>query len=216
MPSDFDGIPILNNQRSWFISYRSERKPDDVQRLWRVFRLALGKDPLDDPAFRRAFDDALEVKYTNLNLTIGLFWIRPDTFVNLDQTGRQFLKLKLPSDGLSGEFYISTVRNILAKGQPLPKSSYQAWRQVTNGEPPVIDATKDNDVWMVGAYWSDNDPPDLTRSGSWTRASGRTGTRTATWTRFDPCAWETGLRSRQRRHSGSIYHSMRGIERYPA
>ncbi len=163
LPSDFDGIPILNNQRSWFISYRSERKPDDVQRLWRVFRLALGKDPLDDPAFRRAFDDALEVKYTNLNLTIGLFWIRPDTFVNLDQTNRQFLKLKLPSDGLSGEFYISTVRNILAKGQPLPELSYQAWRQVTNGEPPVIDATKDNDVWMVGAYWSDNDPPDLTQ-----------------------------------------------------
>ncbi len=163
LPSDFDGIPILNNQRSWFISYRSDRKPDDVQRLWRVFRSALNKDPLDDPEFRHAFDDALEVKCTNLNLTIGMFWIRPDTFVNLDQTNRQFLKIKLPSDGLSAEFYISTTRRILARAQPLPEISYQAWLQATRGNPPIIDPPKENGFWMVGAYWSENDPPDLTQ-----------------------------------------------------
>ena len=43
LPEDFDGIPILNNMRSWFIGYQSNRKIDDVARLWRVFRLALGE-----------------------------------------------------------------------------------------------------------------------------------------------------------------------------
>ncbi|MGA9472803.1 MAG: hypothetical protein WBV36_10085 [Terriglobales bacterium] len=104
LPSDFDGIPILNNLRSWFVAYSSERKPSDVQCLWRVFRLSLGESPLDDPTFLQAFDDALAVKDTNLNLTMGLFWIQPDTFVNLDQTNRQFLKIKLPKKGLTAKF----------------------------------------------------------------------------------------------------------------
>src|ERR1035437_3421546 len=40
LPTDFSGIPILNNQKSWLFSYRPDRDKDDVQRLWTVFRLA--------------------------------------------------------------------------------------------------------------------------------------------------------------------------------
>lgn len=145
-----------------------------MARLWRVFQPALGENPLDDPAFRQAFDEALEVKGTNLNLTIGLFWIRLDTFVNLDQTNRQFLKTKLPSEGLTSEFYLRTVRNVLASGKPLPELSYEAWVQASSGEKPqsqVSPPPPDVSFWMVGAYWSDHDPPDLTQQflddGAW-------------------------------------------------
>jgi 5-methylcytosine-specific restriction protein B len=41
LPTDFSGIPILNNMKSWFVAYQYQRKPDDVARLWRVFQLAL-------------------------------------------------------------------------------------------------------------------------------------------------------------------------------
>src|SRR5712692_3409795 len=171
LPSDFDGIPLLNNQRSWFISYQKERKESDVKRLWRVFRLALGEKPLRDLEFKKAFDEALEVKGTNLNLTIGLFWIRPDTFLNLDQNNRHFLKIKLPTGGLSAQFYVDTVLSVLAEGQPFPELSRQAWTEATQQpevsrshiEPQEPQLPAENNFWMVGAYWSDNDPPDLTQ-----------------------------------------------------
>lgn len=41
VPSSFEGIPVLNNQRSWFFNYAAYRKPGDTDRLWRVFVAAV-------------------------------------------------------------------------------------------------------------------------------------------------------------------------------
>ena len=49
-------MPLLNNMKSWFVSSQASRHADDVQRLWHVFQLALGSDPLGDEQFLRAFD----------------------------------------------------------------------------------------------------------------------------------------------------------------
>src|SRR5262249_19103315 len=74
LPDDFNGIPLVNNQRSWFIAYQAIRGRDDVSTLWKVFRLALSDDPLDNPEFAKAFDSALSVWGVSTNLTMGLFW----------------------------------------------------------------------------------------------------------------------------------------------
>ncbi|MDB4944545.1 MAG: mcrB [Labilithrix sp.] len=175
-PKDFDGIPILNNQNSWFISFSAKRGPDDVERLWDVFVRALGDDPLDDPKFADAFDAALEVRGTNVNLTSGLFWIRPGTFVSLDGTLREHLGLKLPSAGLSFAFYRDTLEKLRKEhGQDFARLSRAAYvgdeeqaGDVTGApsKPPPkdIEATIDGDTqfWLVGAYWDDRDPPGQT------------------------------------------------------
>jgi len=164
LPTDFSGIPILNNQKSWLFSYRPDRSKDDVQRLWKVFRLALENQPLENPEFLKAFDAALEVRNTNINLTMGLFWIRPDTFLNLDSTNRQFLKIKLPSSGLNSDFYIKTVKAALKRGEPLYELSLKAWEAINSGtSQPEADATSETDYWMVGAYWDSADPQDQTQ-----------------------------------------------------
>jgi 5-methylcytosine-specific restriction protein B len=171
LPTDFDGIPLLNNQRSWFFSYQNERKEHDIPRLWRVFRLALGPDPLHDSDFLQSFDEALEVKGTNFNLTIGLFWIRPHTFLNLDQNNRRLLEVKLPSTGLSSKFYVEIVESVSSKGKSLPELSRQAWLEASHSsekfepkaKPPEPELPSENNFWMVGAHWSDHDPPDLTQ-----------------------------------------------------
>ena len=41
IPSSFTGVPILNNQKSWFFASQHRRKPGDVDRLWEVFSRAL-------------------------------------------------------------------------------------------------------------------------------------------------------------------------------
>src|SRR6056297_608512 len=79
VPTDFAGIPVLNNQKSWLFAYAKDRKPNDVAKLLDVFELALQSTPFDNPAFAHAFDRALQVRMTKFNLTMGLFWIRPNT-----------------------------------------------------------------------------------------------------------------------------------------
>jgi 5-methylcytosine-specific restriction enzyme B len=120
-------LPILNNLKSWFISYQASRKENDVTKLWNVFKLALEKSPLKNKKFLKAFDDALTVQGTDLNLTMGLFWINPQIFLNLDQTNRAHLGIKLPKDGLSSKFYIETVSQFNKGKKSFPELSLEAW-----------------------------------------------------------------------------------------
>jgi len=98
VPTGFSGVPTVNNQKSWFFGFRPDRKPGDVDRLWEVFTKAMVGEPLSDPEFPEAFDRALGVRNTNINLTMGLFWVRPDRFLSLDGKMRDYLGIKLPKE----------------------------------------------------------------------------------------------------------------------
>ena len=103
-PSDFTGIPIVNNQQSWFIPWQYLRRSTDVPTLWHVFELAIWPDPFQYPDLPKVFDAALDVRGVNFNLTMGLFWVRPTTFVSLDANMRNLLNLKPPRGGLNFEY----------------------------------------------------------------------------------------------------------------
>jgi 5-methylcytosine-specific restriction protein B len=164
-PTDFAGIPILNNQKSWFFAYQPDRKPGDIDRLWAVFTRALGKSPMSDPEFVRAFDDALTVRNTNVNLTMGLFWIRPMVFLSLDSTMREHLKIKLPNQGLSFQYYRGVLDQVQKTAtQDLPHLSHAAWVACKEPGPGAVATLPQADVdyWLVGAYWDGEDSPDQT------------------------------------------------------
>jgi 5-methylcytosine-specific restriction protein B len=127
LPEDFNGIPVLDNRKSWFIAMKASRRTDDVSKLWRAFRLALEKSPLKSRAFLRAFDNTLKVKETDANLTMGLFWIDPDTFLNLDQVNRTHLGIKLPAKGLNAKFYVETITQAGTLKKSFPEISLEAW-----------------------------------------------------------------------------------------
>ena len=92
-PSDFSGIPVLNPRSSWFFAYKKDgRKKDDIEKLWHVYELALHPESMDSGEFANAFDQALKIKRVRFNLTMGLFWIRPTIFLNLDEKMREYLK----------------------------------------------------------------------------------------------------------------------------
>ncbi|MBI2331659.1 MAG: AAA family ATPase, partial [Chloroflexi bacterium] len=167
LPEDFNGLPILNNFKSWFIAYQTARQDGDMAKLWRVFQLGLGEKPLGTRDFLKAFDEALSVKQTNVNLTIGLFWIRPRTFLSLDQNNRNFLGIKLPPDGLNAKFYAETVKKHKKSEKSFPEISLQAWGIGSERAKIIADSkepyrTEDVNYWLVGAYWSDRDPADQT------------------------------------------------------
>jgi 5-methylcytosine-specific restriction protein B len=137
--------------------------------LWRVFRLALEQEPLENPHFLQVFDEALQVRQTNINLTMGLFWIRPDTFISLDQTNRAYLGIRLPQEGLNAKFYADTVHALRQETTPFPELSLSAWgaenarlKRVVQEKEAVYRAWGNVNYWLVSAYWEHMDPPDQT------------------------------------------------------
>ena len=95
VPEQFDGVPVLNNMNAWFYGYKADKKPDDISNLWDVFEAALKY--ADEPsevaknAFVGCYDKARSQLGIKWNITMGLFWIRPFAFLNLDQTNRSYL-----------------------------------------------------------------------------------------------------------------------------
>ncbi len=140
IPEDFDGIPILNNQNSWFTSYARLRKPDDIDRLWRIFEAAqdlAGSDTSQSRSeFCEAYDNASEVRGVKWNLTVGMFWIRPMRFVTLDSQSRTYLDDRLTGrEILNGSEYLDLCDELLDKFESdtrgidsFPMLSYAAWR----------------------------------------------------------------------------------------
>jgi 5-methylcytosine-specific restriction protein B len=171
LPIDFDAIPILNNQSSWFFSFQGKRKAGDVEKLWRVFQLALKENPLNHMEFPKAFDDALTVRRTNINLTMGLFWIRPNTFLSLDQTNRTYLGIKLPSEGLNANFYLEILKSFQSNKNSFPELSLEAWKfansethskKASEAKGTKYSVQDDANYWLVGAYWDSQEPADQT------------------------------------------------------
>ena len=87
IPEDYNGIPVVNSMQSNFIAFEKDRKNGDIERLWDVFVAALTSKSIEKEY--DALKDQYLIKY---NLTIGLFWIRPDNFLPLDGNCRDYLK----------------------------------------------------------------------------------------------------------------------------
>ena len=169
LPSDFEGVPVVNNQSTWFFAYQKSRKPTDIPHLWHLFRLALQDNPLQNPLFLKAFDQALAINRVNINLTMGLFWIRPHIFLGLDKVNRSYLGLELPKGGLTAAFYAEVVQKFAAKGTSFLELSVLAWEagresgtKAVAAASSIPPAKKDVTYWLVGAYWDDRDPRDQT------------------------------------------------------
>ncbi len=126
-PASFEGIPILNNQRSWFFRYGDKRGEGDIDRLWDVFAAAAALVETDQPelraAFIEAYDAAVQVWGASWNLSTGLYWSHPWEFPTLDSNSRTFLtdrlQLKIPVMGpqkpCSGATYLKLVDELNAR-----------------------------------------------------------------------------------------------------
>lgn len=95
VPEHFEGIPVLNNMNAWFYGYKADRKTDDISNLWDIFEAALkyadGPSEVAKNAFIVWYDKVRSQLGIKWNITMGLFWVRPFAYLNLDQTNRSYL-----------------------------------------------------------------------------------------------------------------------------
>ena len=137
VPHNFDGIPLLNNQRSWFFAYSRERGEDDIDVLWDVFAKAIALADSGEEAARAdfcaAYDEAISRPYVKWNLSIGLYWTRPWFFPPLDSSSRDYIEkycgihIEYPSSGCCNAEKYLEVRNKLAEQFHKPDSSINSF-----------------------------------------------------------------------------------------
>lgn len=114
VPSDFDGVPLLNNQKSHFFGFRQDRKPGDIENLWRLFVKVVKKED-----FENEYNALLGQFLIGVNITMALFWVRPEDFLAFDSSNRAYMKRRygivLPNRAPAYSAYMSILNDIKKK-----------------------------------------------------------------------------------------------------
>ena len=143
MPKNFDGIPAMNIFKLCFFNTKGQQAKIDIENLWNIFEAAINYAENNTTESREAFikyyDLAKDINGVNWSLTMGLFWIRPFKYVNLDKTNREYIKFKLPNYSQNikqlpnGEEYINLCDKLLEDIKKInikdfPELSHKAWQ----------------------------------------------------------------------------------------
>lgn len=178
VPTEFDGIPVVMNLSAWFFAYKGNRGEHDIDNLWDLLEKAIAysdeASAENKNAFISAYDTVTKQKMIKWNITMGLYWVRPYTFINLDSTNRAFItdvdnmphyfttifsdiNKGLP-DGTSYLFMCEQAKNALNQKEyeyhSFPELSYCAWKssQAEKPEEPptkTVDSNvKETDYWI--------------------------------------------------------------------
>lgn len=180
VPHSFDSLPVLNPQNAVFYPFLSERRDSDIDELWELFDAALvyAGNPTADNRARVAkhFDVAVNIKYNgNSKITMGLYWIAPDAFLNLDQRNTWYIyeSGKIPSDivkslpvieaKIPAEKYFDIVEKLRAYLQSnasclkdFKELSFEAWRYSEEVNKQNAQIAKSNQE-TIGAAIADED-----------------------------------------------------------
>lgn len=96
VPTSFESIPVLNNQNAIFYYFIDSRGDEDIDDLWVLFESAL-KYAASPTAENRVplakyFDRVINKKGNgNSKITMGLYWISPNSFLNLDSRNKWYI-----------------------------------------------------------------------------------------------------------------------------
>ncbi|MDG5472416.1 AAA family ATPase [Jeotgalibacillus sp. ET6] len=149
VPDVFDGVPVLNNMAAWFFGNHTNRESMDIQNLWDFFEASIvySNNPSNETEeiFIDLYNRVIQQHKIKWNITMGLYWIRPFTFISLDGKNRAYFQAnpQIINEVLSGisintlpdgENYLrinSRIKQAITDKtlyfQSFPHLSYDAW-----------------------------------------------------------------------------------------
>lgn len=162
VPTVFDGIPVLNNMSATFYYFVDDREPKDIDNLWSLFKFAITLADTNEAEseFINAFNTVIAQRGVSWNITMGLYWIRPQTFINLDARNRKLLEnnqgrfkpeldtVKLLKKMVTAENYLlimSKVKAVMTEYASFPELSFDAWK-ISNEDAEAFYGEK-NEYW---------------------------------------------------------------------
>ena len=151
VPSDFVGIPVLNNQKSNFFGFRRNREANDIDNLWSLFVKVVKKENFEDE-----YNIVIRQYIIRVNITMALFWIRPEDFLAFDSRNRAYLKEQygviLPNKAPEYSEYMSILNEIktkIKKGVIKEKTFYELSANANNGGSDDVEQTWYDDVVLT-------------------------------------------------------------------
>lgn len=148
VPSDFVGIPVLDNRKSHFFGFKRDREDNDIDNLWNLFVKVVKKKN-----FENEYNKVIRQYAIRVNITMALFWIRPEDFLAFDSTNRAYLKEQygviLPNKAPEYSEYMSILDDIKAKmkkGVIKEKTFYELSANANNGTLDEAELTWYDDV----------------------------------------------------------------------
>ena len=162
VPTVFDGIPVLNNMSATFYYFVDDREPKDIDNLWSLFKFAITLADTNEAEseFINAFNTVIAQRGVSWNITMGLYWIRPQTFINLDARNRKLLEnnqgrfkpeldtVKLLKKMVTAENYLlimAKVKEVMTEYKSFPELSFDAWK-ISNEDAEAFYGEK-NEYW---------------------------------------------------------------------
>ena len=127
VPQDFSGIPTVTSVAAWFFAAAFERKEGDIEALWQLASQGMER-PITE-IDEELFDRCCQVKMSGISkLTIGLFWINPQSFLPCDKKTTAFGKKRgIHTMPRNFQSYMEWQREIsTALGSDFPKLSHEA------------------------------------------------------------------------------------------
>lgn len=96
VPTSFDSLPVLNPQNATFYYFIDKRGESDIDDLWELFESAItyAQESSTDNREKvaRYFDLVINKKGNgNSKITMALFWISPNSFLNLDSRNQWYI-----------------------------------------------------------------------------------------------------------------------------
>ena len=93
LPTDFIGIPVVNNMMTAFFAFKSKRKDHDIDNLWQMFELIINYS--NDSSYKDKFIEQYDICQKQFgvkwNLTMAFFWINPKFYISLDSRNRWYM-----------------------------------------------------------------------------------------------------------------------------
>lgn len=148
VPDDFNGIPILNNMHACFYLF-DRYDTEDIDNLWKLFEHSMNNS-IDDE-FEKLFDGVLNQKGIGWNITMGLFWINPIKYLNLDSTNRWYIseKYKIKIKKLSWQNYNKAMTELKEKtDSKYYELSYIANEEIKKMWKPQTSPSINKDRWL--------------------------------------------------------------------
>ena len=92
VPDCFSGIPLADNRKA-FLFPGGAKASQYVHGLWRMFEVAMdyAAGKCSREAFCNQYSHTEKQPIVRINLTMGLFWIRPEFYINLDGCNMEFI-----------------------------------------------------------------------------------------------------------------------------
>lgn len=145
IPSDFDGLPTVNNQNSWWgMPWSKNDASKDIKSNWKLFE-TIQKKQINEDDLKNEFNFILSRGGTKRSLTMALFWIRPYEFMPLDANSREYLQKiginVFDEKDLNGQNYLDLcelikdkIANNEIKEKSIPEISNNAWLKEPQGD----------------------------------------------------------------------------------